>query len=408
MSKKKILLAFSGGLDTTAIVPWLKDNYDADVIAYCVDMGNSPDEAELKRWAMKIGASDFIFENVKEPFAKDFAFKCVRAQALYQDDYLLGTALARPLISERISLHARKLGAWAVSHGATGKGNDQLRFEKSWAYLIPEVQVIAPWKIWDYKGRSDLIKYVASKGIEMNATEKRFSVDVNLFHRSCEGGVLENPSLEYNPKEIYEWVKTPSELSRDVTSVKIGFEKGMPVSVNGKQMSAATLLQSLNEIAGNAGIGVVDLLEERANGLKSRGVYETPGGTLLHLACKNLKHLNWDRELQTIARNLGEQYARLVYDGLWHSDARMSIDSFFDTASETLTGEIGFKLESGSARVTSRVSPYALYDSSAASFEGDEIGLYKYADGYSKTVCFPQWRAGKRDTKNGRNPMKDL
>jgi len=403
MAKNKILLAFSGGLDTSAIVPWLIENYDADVIAYCSDMGNSPDEKFLKDWAKQLGASDFIFEDVKDRFAKDFAFPCVRAGAIYQDDYLLGTALGRPLISERMAYFAKKLGATAVAHGATGKGNDQLRFEKSWAYLIPGVKIIAPWKIWNYKGRQDLLAYLASKNIQMNTTEKKYSVDVNLFHRSCEGGILENPAKEYNPSEIYEWTATPDKITNEVYTVALQFEKGMPVAVNQQKLAPAALLSKLNEVAGAAGVGVVDLLEERANGLKSRGVYETPGGTLLHEACKNLKHLNWDRNLQTIARHLGQDYATVVYDGLWHSDAKMALDAFFEKASETLTGTITLKLQSGQIRVVSRESAFALYDENMASFEGDEHGLHKYADGYSKTVCFSQWRAGKRDSKTGRS-----
>ncbi len=402
MAKNKILLAFSGGLDTSAIVPWLMENYDAEIIAYCSDLGNAPDEAHLRAWAKELGCVDFIFEDVRDRLSKEFGFACVRAGALYQDDYLLGTALGRPLIAERMAFFAKKFGAWAIAHGATGKGNDQLRFEKSWAYLCPNVKVIAPWKIWEFKGRQDLVNYMAGKGIKMNAAEKLFSVDVNLFHRSCEGGILENPTKEYNPEQIYEWIKAPKKISAETYTVGITFEQGYPVAVNGKKMGPAELLGHLNVIAGNAGVGVVDLLEERANGIKSRGVYETPGGTLLHLACKNLKHLCWDRAQLKTARYLGQEYAELVYDGLWHSDGRRSIDGYFDKACETLTGTITLKLEGGQARVISRDSAFALYDEALVSFEGDEMGLHKYADGYSKTVCFTPWRAGRRDQKNHR------
>lgn len=402
MKKERVILAFSGGLDTTAIVPWLMDTYNAEVIAYCSDLGNAPKEAELRDWAKTLGAVEFIFEDLKDNFASQFAFKAVRAGATYQDDYLLGTALGRPLIAERVGHYAKKLGATAIAHGATGKGNDQLRFEKSWAYLCPELKLIAPWKEWSFKGRQDLLTYLASKKIPMNAAEKLYSVDVNLFHRSCEGGILERPSEAYDPAQIYEWVATPAKISQEAYTVGIGFEKGMPISVNGKKMGPGALLSALNEVAGKAGVGVVDLLEERANGIKSRGVYETPGGTLLHIACKNLKHLCWDRNLQSIARKMGEEFGLLCYDGLWHTDALQSIDSFFERASETLTGEITLKLQGGQARVASRVSPYALYNESSVSFESDKEEMNKHAVGYSRTVCAPFVRAGRRDQAQGR------
>jgi len=404
MAKNKVLLAFSGGLDTSAIVPWLIEHHDAEVIAYCSDLGNAPHEAELHAWAKKLGAKDFIFEDLRDRLAKEFGFACVRAGAIYQDDYLLGTALGRPLIAERMASFAKKLGAGAIAHGATGKGNDQLRFEKAWAYLCPDVKVIAPWKTWEFKGRSDLLQYLASKGIAMQSVEKRYSVDVNLFHRSCEGGILENPAKEYDPVQVYEWVKAPSQSAKDSLTVALTFENGYPTHVNGKALGPAALLKTLNELAGAAGIGVVDLLEERANGIKSRGVYETPGGTLLHLGLKNLKHLCWDRSQLKTARYLGQEYAELVYDGLWHSDARHAIDAYFTRASETLSGNITLKLEGGQVRVIGRESPFALYDEALVSFEGDEMGLHKYALGYSKTVCFSPWRAGRRDLRTRRHP----
>jgi argininosuccinate synthase len=397
--KQRVLLAFSGGLDTSAIVPWLQENYNAEVIAYCSDLGNAPDEAYLKEWSAKLGVADFIFEDLKDAFCSDFAFKSVRAGATYQDDYLLGTALGRPLIAERIAFYAKKLGATAISHGATGKGNDQLRFEKSWAYLCPDLQLIAPWKIWDFVGRQDLLKYLSSKGFELSSAEKKYSVDVNLFHRSCEGGVLEDPTKEYDPAAIYEWTTPPSKLTNESISVGIEFKNGLPIAVNGKKMGPAELLTALNTLAGQAGVGVVDLLEERANGIKSRGVYETPGGTVLHIAARNLKHLCWDRPMLNLARTVGETYGTLIYDGLWHSDARLSAEAFFEKASDTLQGEIQLKLQGGQARVVSRTSPTALYDEQAVSFEGDAAGLYKHAEGYCRTVCFSQVRAGRRDIK---------
>lgn len=401
MANKKILLAFSGGLDTSAIIPWLKDNYQADVIAYCADLGNAPDGEYLKQWAKQLGASDFIFEDLKDRFASEFAYLAVRAGATYQDDYLLGTALGRPLIAERIAFYAKKLNCDAIAHGATGKGNDQLRFEKSWAYLVPDIEVIAPWKIWNYTGRKELIAYLATKGIAFENKEKLFSVDVNLFHRSCEGGVLENVTKEYNPAGVYEWVATPDKILNDAVTVALTFKNGMPVSLNGKNLGPAALLTELNKVAGAAGIGVLDLVEERTIGLKSRGVYETPGGTLLHLACRNLKHLTWDRQMLSMARNIAEAYGEAIYDGHWHSPARVAAEAFFVEASKTLNGQITLKLEGGQARVVARESSFALYDESGVSFEIDKHQMHKHAYGYSKTVCYGPWKAGERDKKNG-------
>lgn len=397
---KKILLAFSGGLDTSAIIPWLRETYSAEVIAYCADLGNAPDEEYLKSWSKKLGASNFIFEDLKDKFALEFAYKAVRAGATYQDDYLLGTALGRPLIAERMAYFAKELGCDAIAHGATGKGNDQLRFEKSWAHLAPDLEVIAPWKKWNFTGRKELIAYLAEKGINFENKEKLFSVDVNLFHRSCEGGVLENIAEEYNPSEVYEWVKTPENALKDAVTVSIGFKHGLPVSVNSNELSSAELLTLLNTVAGAAGIGVLDLVEERTIGIKSRGVYETPGGTLLHLALKNLKHINWNRELQTLARHIGESYGAAIYDGHWHSDVRFAAEAFFEEAAKTLNGEITLKLEGGQARVVSRKSQWALYDEAGVSFEIDSYQMNKHATGYSKTVCYGPWKAGLRDQKN--------
>ena len=398
---KKILLAFSGGLDTSAIIPWLKETYQAEVIAYCADMGNAPDEEYLKGWAHKLGATDFIFEDLKDKFALEFAFPAVRANAIYQDDYLLGTALGRPLIAERMAYYAKKLGCNAIAHGATGKGNDQLRFEKSWAYLTPELEVIAPWKIWNYTGRFELIQYLATKGIIFENKEKLFSVDVNLFHRSCEGGVLENVNQEFNPETVYEWVATPKNALKDAVTVDIAFKNGLPVSLNGKVLGPAALLTQLNEMAGASGIGVLDLVEERTIGIKSRGIYETPGGTLLHLAIKNLKHLNWNRELQNLARFIGQSYGAAIYDGHWHSSTRFASEAFFIEAAKTLSGNITLKLEGGQVRVVARISDYALYDEAGVSFEIDKYQMNKHANGYSKTVCYGPWKAGLRDQKNG-------
>lgn len=400
--KKRVLLAFSGGLDTSAIVPWLMEAHNAEVIAYCSDLGNAPDEVALKAWAKELGASQFIFEDLKEEFAKRFVFPAIQAGATYQDDYYLGTSLGRPLIAERMAYFAKNLGADAIAHGCTGKGNDQIRFERSWAYLVPGVEVIAPWRTWSFKGRGDLLAYLKSKGFDLPAKEKVYSEDVNLMHRSCEGGVLENPGTEYDPENIYKWVKAPNQLGRDSISVEIGFESGIPKSVNGTKLGAFELLSRLNDIAGHQGVGVQDLVEERANGIKSRGVYETPGGTLLHLSLKALKHLCWDRSLLGTARALGVQYGEAVYDGFWHTDLARSIEAFFGKASETLTGSVTLKLQAGTARVAKRSSPYSLYDSEAVTFEADQTGIHHLADGWCKISSIGQIQKGRRDAKAGR------
>jgi argininosuccinate synthase len=398
-SKKKVLLAFSGGLDTSAIVPWLKEQHNAEVIAYCSDLGNAPDEKELKAWSEKLGATQFIFEDLKDKFVSDFVFPAVRANATYQDDYLLGTSLARPLIAERMAHFAKELGAQAISHGCTGKGNDQIRFERSWAYLVPQTQVIAPWRVWDFKGRGDLLAYLASKGFQLSAKEKVYSEDVNLMHRSCEGGVLENPSVDYDQKDIYRWVKPAADLGGDSVTVTLEFVNGLPVSVNGQKLGPAALLTRLNEIAGAAGVGVQDIVEERANGIKSRGVYETPGATILHQAVRALKHLCWDRSLQDTARTLGVKYGELIYDGFWHTALKGSIEAFFATASTTLTGSVVLKLQNGTSRVATRQSIYSLYDMDAVTFEADGTGIHKLADGWCKISSLSQLQAGKRDVK---------
>jgi argininosuccinate synthase len=397
MEEKKIVLAYSGGLDTSAIIPWLRDNYDAGVIAYCSDLGNSPDEGWLGRRARELGACEFIFEDLRDELVGGYVFPAVRAGAVYQDDYLLGTALGRPLIAERVAAIARERGAFAIAHGATGKGNDQIRFERAWAYLVPDIRVIAPWKIWDFEGRADLVAYLESKGFDANARQSRFSVDVNLLHRSCEGDVLEDPEMEYDPEDVYEWTAPHHLATGAATDLSVEFERGIPVGMDGKRLSPAALLSELNETGGRHGIGVADLVEERTNGIKSRGIYETPGGTILHKACRILKHLCWDRTTLGIASRLGCEYADIVYDGMWHSDARASIDAFFEKASEVLTGSVRMRLKNGHAMITGRSSPFSLYGKELVSFEKDPCGLNKASAGFCRTLCFRQEQCGRRN-----------
>jgi argininosuccinate synthase len=399
---KRVLLAFSGGLDTSAIIPWLKEFCAEEVVAYCSDLGNAPNAGELGAWAHQLGACEFIFEDVKDHFVSKFAFRAVRANATYQDDYLLGTSLGRPLIAERMAHFAKKLGATAVSHGCTGKGNDQLRLERSWAYLIPQLEVIAPWRRWDFTGRGDLLAYLQSHGFTLSAKDKIYSEDVNLFHRSCEGGVLENPAAEFDPADIYQWVQPVNRSTSEGVNLEVAFERGVAVAVNQSPLGPAALLGLLNDMAGRCGVGVQDIVEERTNGIKSRGVYETPGGSVLHVAIRALKHLCWDRSLMTTARSLAGLYGECIYDGYWHTDLRKSLDAFFDKACETLTGSVKLHLRSGNIRVLSRESPFSLYEPGTVSFETDPSGVHKLADGYCKITALKQKQLGLRDLKNGR------
>lgn len=393
---KKIVLAFSGGLDTSAIVLWLKQTYKADIIAYCCDVGNLPSEETLKKRAEELGASDFIFEDLKDTFASDYVFPLIRSGALYQNEYLLGTAIARPLIAERVAYYAKKAGAHAIAHGATGKGNDQIRFERAWAYLAPEIELIAPWKIWDYKGRKDLISYIESQGFSYKGeVNPRYSVDANLLHNSSEGGILEDISKGYNPEEIFQFITPPSKTTKDFTDITLSYEKGMPTKLNGKTLSPGAMLVELNKIGGEHGIGLVDLVEERVNGVKSRGIYETPGGTLLYKGLQNLKQLVWNRDVHTTSSMLANVYASMVYDGLWHSDTRLNMDAYFAQASKKLTGQVGFRLQNGQVYVNSRTSPYSLYSEKIVSFEEDSFGINKAAKDWSKVLTFPQWQAGQ-------------
>jgi len=397
MDSKTIVLAYSGGLDTSAIIPWLIDEYGAEVIAYCSDLGNAPDEGWLARRAKELGAKEFIFEDLKEELTRDYVFPAVRAGAIYQEAYLLGTALGRPLIAERIAKIAKEKGAWAVAHGCTGKGNDQIRFELAWAYLIPEVKIIAPWKIWNYKGRSDLMGYLKSKGFDAGGASSVYSVDVNLLHRSCEGEILEEIDEEFDPNKIYEWTKPHTHCVSEPTKVSIDFTQGIPTGLDGQELSSAAILAKLNEIGGEHGIGVADLVEERTNGIKCRGIYETPGGTILHYASRVLKHVCWDRNVLDVSSQLGRKYADLVYDGLWHSDARKAIEAYFEEAGKVLTGTIDLKLQNGHIFITGRHAPFSLYGKELVSFEDDEFDLNGASNGFCRTLSFRQWQAGKRN-----------
>lgn len=399
MTKKKILLAFSGGLDTSAIIPWLKNEHDAEVIAYCSDLGNAPDPEFLESHAKRVGASQLIFEDIREPFVRDFVFPVIRAGAIYQDDYLLGTAIARPIIAERMAHYAKELGATAIAHGATGKGNDQIRFERAWAYLVPEIELIAPWKVWEFKGRDDLLNYLSEQGIPFEAKEKTYSIDTNLYHNSTEGGILESISEAFDPEDIYQWTIPVHKLGNESIDFTLSFKNGMVTAIDGKEMKAHEILTQLNEWGGKHGIGVVDLVESRANGIKSRGIYETPGGTILYKATQALKHVCWGKSLLSFSRQMGQRYAENVYEGLWHSHERYALEAFFNQASQVLEGEIHLRLQGGILLVNGRQSPYSLYDEDLVSFQRDPFGLHEAADGYCRTLKLSSLQEGKQRQK---------
>lgn len=390
----KCLLAYSGGLDTSAIIPWLKECLGFEVIAYCCNLGNLPSEKELRDRALRLGAVDFIYEDAQDEFSLKYVFPLLRANATYFEDYMLGTAIARPVIAERVAQVAKEKGVAAIVHGATGKGNDHIRFEKAWAYLCPQIEVIAPWKIWDFKSREELVLFLAKYGYEWKDSEKRYSIDVNSFHRSCEGGLLESPDVTFATEEVLGWMR--SDRSIKETQVKVTIKKGFVTAINNVEMSAFEILNELNKMGAAHGIGVCDIVEERINGIKSRGVYETPAGTIIHFCLKSIKQLCWTRELYLQAQKLSDSLGVLVYDGLWFGDLKKAIDAFFCEASEFLTGEITLNITNGRMQILSRSSPYSLYSKDMVSFELDDEGINKASQGYMKIATISDKLQGLR------------
>jgi argininosuccinate synthase len=399
MKNECILLAYSGGLDTSAIIPWLREAYGSRVIAYCCDLGNAPDETELRERALALGADELVFEDVKQRFADQFVFPLLRSGATYYDDYLLGTAIARPLIAERMAHWARKLGVKAIAHGATGKGNDHLRFERAWSYLAPELEVIAPWKTWDFKGRSDLQAYLSGLGYPWSDDAKEFSVDVNLLHRSCEGGVLERIDLPYPASRVLAWTEGAVSAASRSSSVEIEFAHGNPIALDSQALAGHELIARLNNRGALHGIGVADLVEERTNGLKSRGIYETPGGTLLLAAYRALKQICWSRALYQSAQRAANDYGMLVYDGAWFSDARFALEGFMKEATRSLDGKVRLELQGASVRIASRTSPFALYDPHGVSFESDSMSYNEASRGYTLFMTEPLRKQGQASGK---------
>jgi len=366
---KKIALAYSGGLDTSIIIPWLKENYGCEVVAVAVDVGQQEETAGLADKARKTGACDFYLIDAKEEFAEDYIFPVLKAGAIYEKDYLLGTATARPLIARKQVEIALATGCDALAHGCTGKGNDQVRFELAYQALAPELTIVAPWREWDIVSREDAIDFATSRNIPIAVTKKDpYSRDRNLWHLSHEGGPLEDPAFEPEAS-MFKLTTDPADAPGEPEKVTIEFEAGVPVAVNGKNLSPAALVQTLNEIGGRHGVGRVDLVENRLIGIKSRGVYETPGGTLLVTAIKALESLTLDRDSSHEKERMATRYAELVYFGQWFSPLKEAYDAFVDKISENTTGTVTLKLFKGNAMVVSRKSPYSLYSQRLASFD---------------------------------------
>ena len=368
MTVKKVALAYSGGLDTSIIIPYLKETYGCEVVAIAVDVGQQEETSGLADKAYRTGACDFYLIDAKEEFARDYLFPVLKAGAIYERDYLLGTATARPLIARKQVEIALATGCDAVAHGCTGKGNDQVRFELAYQALAPELKVIAPWREWTIVSREDAIDFAAARGIPVAATKKDpYSRDRNLWHLSHEGGPLEDPSFEPEAS-MFKLTADPTEAPNEPERVTITFESGEPVAVNGVELSPAKIIETLNAIGGRHGVGRADLVENRLIGIKSRGVYETPGGTLLVNALKALESITLDRDSSHEKERISTRYAELVYFGQWFSPLKEAFDSFVDTLMENVSGDVILKLYKGSAQIVSRTSPYSLYSEDLASF----------------------------------------
>ena len=370
-SKKKIVLAYSGGLDTSIILKWLQENYKAEVIAYTADIGQEIDRKKIIQNAKRLGIKNIIIENLKDTFVKDYVYPMIRGHALYEGVYLLGTSIARPLIAKRQIAIAKKFKAYAVSHGATGKGNDQVRFELGYHYFGPKIKVIAPWRIWKLSSRTDLIKYAKKNKIPIPKDKKGappFSVDDNLFHTSTEGKVLENPK-NAAPEFIFQRTTSPEKAPNKPSFVSISFRNGNPITVNGKKLSPGNLLQKLNILAGKNGIGRVDLVENRFIGIKSRGVYETPGGTLLMTAHRTIESVTLDKETMHKKDNIMPMYAELIYNGYWYSKARFKLQKIVDLKKNKVNGSVKLKLYKGNITIVSRQTKSKAYSIKKVSFE---------------------------------------
>lgn len=392
----KIVLAYSGGLDTSVMLHWLKEKYQCEIVCYCADVGQGAEMDGLEEKAKASGASKLYIEDLREEFVRDYVWTSVKANAVYEGVYLMGTSLARPVIAKRQIEIARQENADAVAHGATGKGNDQVRFELTYYALQPDIKVIAPWREWELGGRTDLIAYAESFGIPVTATiDKPYSTDRNLMHVSYEGGILEDPWAE-PPENIFQMTVSPERAKEEAEYIEIGFEKGEPVSVNGEQLDPVSLLSKLNEIGGAHGIGRVDLVENRFVGMKSRGVYETPGVTILHAAHRALESITMDREVMHLRDSFGVKFAENVYYGFWFAPEFDLMRKMIDETQVPVTGDVRLKLYRGNVIVAGRRSPNSLYDERIATFEADTVYNQRDAEGFIKLNALRLRLGGQR------------
>ncbi len=405
---KKVVLAYSGGLDTSIIIPWIKENYGgAEIIAYCGDVGQGEDLEAVRQKALQTGASKCVVEDLRDTFVRDYAFKALAAGAVYEDHYLLGTALARPLLAYRQAMVAIEEGADALSHGATGKGNDQVRFEVTYGAFAPNMKVIAPWREWNIRSREDALAYAAAHNVPVEQTRKDiFSRDGNLWHLSHEGGNLED-TWSAPLKEMFKLTVDPVDAPNEPGEVTIAFEKGVPVSLDGKRLEPVPLVEELNRIAGAHGVGRLDLVENRLVGIKSRGVYETPAGTVLHFAHRELERLVLDRDTLHYKQGLSVRYAQLIYDGLWFSTLRQALAAFVDFTEQEVTGEVKMRLHKGHAVAIGRRAERSLYRQDLATFGEGMAYDHKDAAGFIRLFGLPERvRALTRGADHGGNGGK--
>ncbi len=380
----KIVLAYSGGLDTSVMLRWLKEKYQCEIVCYCADVGQGAEMVGLEEKAKATGGSKLYIEDLREEFVRDYVWTAVKANAIYEGVYLMGTSLARPVIAKRHIEIARQENADAVAHGATGKGNDQVRFELTYYALQPDIKVIAPWREWEFAGRTDLIAYAEAHAIPVTATvDKPYSMDRNLMHVSYEGGILEDPWAE-PPENIFQMTVSPERARDETEYIEIGFKQGEPVSINGESLDPVALLSQLNETGGAHGIGRVDLVENRFVGMKSRGVYETPGVTILQVAHRALESITMDREVMHLRDSLGVRFAENVYYGFWFAPEFELMRKMIDETQKNVTGDVRLKLYRGNVIVVGRRSPHSLYDEKIATFEADTVYNQRDAEGFIK------------------------
>ena len=400
MAKEKVVLAYSGGLDTSIIIPWLKENYDYDVIAVCGDVGQGKETDGLEERAKKAGASKLYIEDLRDDYVKDYIFPTLKAGAVYEGKYLLGTSHARPIIAKRLVEIAHKEGAVAICHGATGKGNDQVRFELGIKALDPSLKIIAPWRIWDIKSREDAVDYAEAHNIEIPVTKKDlYSRDRNIWHISHEGMDLEDPANEPQLDSLLKLGVSPEKAPNEPKYITIGFEKGEPVSLDGKKLDPRPLVEELNKLGGAYGVGIADIVEDRLVGMKSRGVYETPGGAILYHAHEVLETITIDKETARMKQYIGIKFADIVYNGQWYTPLREALSAFVTETQKTVTGDVKLKLYKGNIINAGVTSPYTLYDEEVATFDADEVYDQTDSAGFINLFGLPIKVKAKLDQK---------